>query len=125
MDPLLAFWIFLVGIIAGLLIGLTLIYRTAVAPLHKKIDRLTNEKQSFSTTHGKLSEQFSQLMREYPYPPQRFRFIGNPIDGVQFEDDRIIFVKIKTDQAQLSQIQKHIKQLVEEGKVEWFEFTVR
>ena len=125
MDPLIILWILLLGIIAGLILGLTLVYRTAITPLHKKIEKLTSEKQSLSTTYGKLTEQFAPFMEKYPYSTKNFRFIGNPVDGIQFEDDRIIFVEFKTNQSELSPLQNKIKKLIEKGRVEWFEFRVR
>jgi len=83
------------------------------------------QKQSLSTIYGKLTEQFAPFMRSYPFSPENFRFIGSPIDGVQFEDDRIIFVDIKTNRSKLSPIQQRIKKLVKNKKIEWFEFYVR
>ena len=44
-----------------------------------------------STTYGKISEQWFPLMDRYPYDAQGFRFLGSPIDGIQFEEDRIVF----------------------------------
>jgi len=113
MNSLIAFWIFLIGIIAGVILGLTLVYRTAVSPLHKKIEELSGEKQ------------LEPYIEKYPYDPEKFRFIGDPIEGIQFEDDRILFVKFNIDQSKLSLSQNNIKKLVEKGKVEWFEFRVR
>ena len=43
METLMLLWFFLLGIIAGVIIGLTLIYRVAVSPLHKEIERLSNQ----------------------------------------------------------------------------------
>lgn len=125
MDPLMAFWIFLIGIIAGLMLGVTLVYRTAISPLHKKIEKLSSEKQSLSTIYGKITEQFAPFMKKYPYSTGNFRFIGNPIDGIQFEDDHIIFVEFKTSKSKLTPIQNKIKKLVKEGKIRWFEFRMK
>jgi len=36
-------WFFLLGIIVGVIVGLTLVYRTAVSPLHKEIERLSDQ----------------------------------------------------------------------------------
>jgi predicted Holliday junction resolvase-like endonuclease len=61
-------------------------------------------------------------MDAYPYDAQRFRFLGTPIDGVQFEDDRIVFVEFKANRSQLSPGQRRIKRLIAEGQVYWEEF---
>ena len=119
------FWIFLIGIIFGVIAGITLIYRAAVSPLHKKINRLKTEKQSLSTTYGRITEQFAPFMKNYPYNAQNFRFIGSPIDGIQFNDNQILFVEFKTNKSKLTNTQKKIKKLVKEGKINWFEFKMK
>lgn len=117
-----AFWIFLIGIIAGLILGITLVYRTAISPLHKKIEK-SSEKQSSATSYDKTIEQFDPTMLyNYPFAYENFRFIGDPVDGIQFDDDRILFVEFKTDQS--NPMKNKIKELVENGKIEWFEFKV-
>ena len=119
------FWIFLVGIIVGVIIGVILLYQTAVFPLHKKIEKLTSEKQVLSITYGKITEQFAPFMEQYPYSIEKFRFMGTPIDGIQFEEDQILFVEFKTAKSKLSATQNRIKKLVKEGKVKWFEFRTK
>ena len=51
-------------------------------------------------------------MKKYPYNPKKFRFLGEPIDGIQFEDDEIIFIEFKTRKGELSGKQKMIKHLI-------------
>ncbi|MCK4416106.1 MAG: endonuclease [Thermoplasmatales archaeon] len=125
MDPLMTFWVFLIGIIIGVIFGLTLVYRAAISPLHKKIEKLSSEKESSSTAWGKTTEQFTSSMEKYPYSTENFRYIGDPIDGIQFEDDQILFVEFKTDKSKLNAKQNKIKKLVKEGKVKWFEFKMK
>jgi predicted Holliday junction resolvase-like endonuclease len=124
MDPLMLLWVLLIGMIIGIIIALILLYRVAVAPLRKKIKELVTEKQSQSTIYGLISEQFAPFMKYYPYNPGNFRFIGTPVDGIQFEKDKIIFVEIKTHKSKLTSIQNHIKKLVKDKKVDWFEFKI-
>ena len=119
------FWTFLIGIIAGLMLGIILVYKSAIFPLRKKIKELTSQKQSLSTTYGKITEQFAPFMKNYPYSPENFRFIGNPIDGIQFEDDHIIFVEFKTHKSKLTTSQNRIKKLVDGGRIKWFEFRTK
>ena len=61
-------------------------------------------------------------MDRYPYDSQAFRFLGSPIDGIQFEEDKIIFCEFKANRSTLSPLQKQIKQLVEAKRVYWEEF---
>lgn len=125
MDPLMTFWVFLIGIIIGVIFGITLVYRVAISPLHKKIEKLSSEKESSSTAWGKTTEQFASSMEKYPHSTENFRYIGSPIDGIQFEDDQILFVEFKTDKSKLNAKQNKIKKLVKEGKIKWFEFKMK
>jgi len=79
-------------------------------------------KRSISASYGRITEQWFPLMDRYPYDSADFRFLGTPIDGVQFEEDRIIFVEFKSRNAELSAAQRRIKQLVQSGRVSWEEF---
>ena len=125
MDSLMTFWVFLIGIIAGIIFGVTLIHRIAISPLHKKIEKLTREKQSLSSTYGKITEQYASFMERYPYDIENYRFIGNPIDGIQFEEDNIIFVKFITNKSKLTSAQNKIKKLVKERRIKWFELRMK
>lgn len=74
-------------------------------------------KASLSTKYGKLSEQFMPFLKDYPFDPHRFRFLGTPIDGVQFEQDKIIFIEFKTSSSQLTTSQKNIIHNIENKRV--------
>jgi predicted Holliday junction resolvase-like endonuclease len=91
-------------------------------------DQLSEEKfrgKSLSTVYGQINEQWFPLMEAYPYDSQYFRFLGAPVDGIQFEEDRIIFCEFKTNTSGLSPVQKRIKQIVESKRVYWEEFNFR
>lgn len=83
----------------------------------KKIKQLKFSQRSQSSKYGKMTEQFMPFLEDYPYDPQNFRFLGNPIDGVQFEEDKIIFIEFKSATSRLNQNQKNIKTLVDRGKI--------
>ena len=125
MDAFLLVWILIIGVLIGFLCGFVMIYRRMVVPLKEEKRNLEEKKRSMSSLYGKTTEQFAPFMTKYPYNAGRFRFIGSPIDGVQFEDDKIIFVEIKTGNSKLSQDQKRIKRLVNEKKVEWLDFEIK
>jgi len=84
-------------------------------------DSLLFSKHSQSVKYGQLTEQWLPFSKNFPYTSQNFRFIGKPIDGISFEDDKIVFVEFKTNKSQLSESQKKAKELVKNKKVEWFE----
>jgi predicted Holliday junction resolvase-like endonuclease len=89
-------------------------HRNAVVPLQRKIE----------TTSSQLKEH-QEIMRYYPYTPENFRFIGSPVDGIQFEADRILFVLFKKENLSLTVEQERIKKILEDGKVSWFEFMTK
>ena len=80
--------------------------------------------QSLSSKYGKMTEQFMPFVSDYPWDPQGFRFIGSPIDGVQFEEDRVILVEFKTATSKLSARQRQIRDIVGDGRVEFREFRL-
>jgi predicted Holliday junction resolvase-like endonuclease len=125
MDLLMTFWVFLIGIIIGVIFGLTLVYKVAISPLHKKVEKFTSEKEYLSKAYQKITEQFASSTEKYPYSKENFRFIGSPVDGIQFEDNQILFVEFKTEKSKQNATQNKIKKLVKDRKVKWFEFKTK
>lgn len=103
-----------------LLMAVVFLYRRAWIELKG----LRFSKQSLSSKYGRMTEQFMPFIKDYPYDPQNFRFIGSPIDGVQFEPDRVVFVEFKSADGRLSPKQSGIKDLVLNKKVEFREFRI-
>ncbi|MDH7517240.1 MAG: hypothetical protein QHH19_02710 [Candidatus Thermoplasmatota archaeon] len=56
METLMLIWFFLLGVIVGVIIGLTLVYRTAVLPLHREIEKLSEKIKSLSTKNDNPKE---------------------------------------------------------------------
>ena len=81
-------------------------------------------KRSQSVKYGQLTEQWIPFAKQFPFNSQAFRFIGKPIDGLAFEDDKIVFVEFKTNKSSLSEVQRKVKKLVKEKKIEWFELRI-
>ena len=90
----------------------------------RKISQLSFSQKSLSSRYGKTVEQFLPFLFDYPYNPETFRFLGAPIDGIQFEDDQIILLEFKTAKSKMNEKQRHIRQLVEEGKVIFQEIKI-
>lgn len=109
------------GLCGVLFLGLAVAVARA-RTLSARLDEELSRQKSLSTTYGRITEQWFPLMDAYPYDPQGFRFLGTPIDGVQFEEDRIVFVEFKANRSGLSPVQRRIRRLVEEGYVYWEEF---
>ncbi len=118
----------LIIVISLMLVVVILLYmmsRKKVAELRTQLIELANRKQSLSTKYGRMSEQFFPFLEQYPYDENNFRFIGNPIDGVQFEKDKVIFIEFKASNSQLSVRQREIRDMINKGRVEFREFRVR
>lgn len=105
--------------------------RKELATLNIGIDKLKtknetteSQKKSSEVRLGLMAENFMPFIRDYPYDHKNFRFLANPVDGLQVNDDSIVFVEFKTGGAKLSKSQKHIKDLVSKGKVRFETFRV-
>jgi predicted Holliday junction resolvase-like endonuclease len=92
--------------------------------LKEEIASIQYLKRSQSVKYGQLTEQWLPFLKNFPYNSQNFRFIGKPIDGLLFDDDKIVFVEFKTNTSSLSKVQRKVKNLVKEKKVEWFELRI-
>jgi hypothetical protein len=108
--------------LCGILLVATLVLSWRVRRLAALLDDETFRNRSLSTTYGRITEQWIPLSNRYPYDRQHFRFLGSPIDGVQFEEDRIVFIEFKANRSRLSDTQRRIKRLIEAGEVYWDEF---
>tara|TARA_B100000745_G_scaffold207831_1_gene137442 strand:- start:71 stop:451 length:381 start_codon:yes stop_codon:yes gene_type:complete len=120
MDIQIEWWI--EGIAGFVILGLSLGLVIAVMWITRVSRKLKQEQfrnRSLSSKYGKITEQFLPLVDSYPWNSEKFRFLGSPIDGVQFEDDKVIFVEFKTGDSQLSKDQRHIRDIVQANKVEF------
>lgn len=96
-----------------------------VFELKKDYEQLRHLKASQSVKYGQLTEQWVPFSDKYPYNAQNFRFIGSPIDGLSFEEDKVVFVEFKTATSRLSEKQRKIKELIQDKKVDWFELKIK
>ncbi len=111
-------WIILVLFVVCIVLFLLLRYsRQKLAEKSVSITELDKQKRSQSIRYGKLTEQFMPFLESYPYDPHDFRFLGTPIDGVQFTEDAVVLIEFKAAGSQLSQRQRAIKRMVEAGAV--------
>jgi len=119
------FLFFILPGVSVLLILIIVYLLTRLSSLERALGDLQFSKASQSVKYGKMTEHFIPFTKEFPFEPENFRFLGNPIDGVVFEEDKIIFAEFKASGSQLSSKQKRIKDLVEQKKVEWYEHRVK
>ena len=95
-----------------------------ISQQNKKIHELKSSKKSIEVKHGNKIEQFIPFMKDYKYDSNYFRSLGSPVDGIQFEEDEIIILEFKTGNSRLSDKQRNIKFLVENGKVRFEEIRI-
>jgi predicted Holliday junction resolvase-like endonuclease len=91
----------------------------------EQYNKLFGQKKSSETRLGQISEQIAPFLAGYPFDPKRSKFIGDPIDIVSFGDDKITFVEIKSGRSQLSKKQRQIRDMVKEGKVDFFVYRIK
>jgi predicted Holliday junction resolvase-like endonuclease len=89
----------------------------------KRNNDILSQKKSSEIRLGFIGEELSPFMIP-GLNSKNFRHLGMPIDYVVFEQDRIVFLEVKTGKSSLSHSQKLIKQLVLDKKVEWLEFRI-
>ena len=90
----------------------------------RKLRDATSMLHGARVNRGLIAEQFGPFTKKFDelgWDPQEFKFLGRPVDGVQFQDDEVIIVEIKTGAAQLNPKQRNIKRLIAEGKVRFEE----
>ena len=83
-----------------------------------------SKRQSQSTRYGQLSEQFIPLLSSYDGDPKQFRFLGSPVDGIGFEEDKIIIAEFKVADSKLTPKQRKIRDLINNGNVEFREIRI-
>jgi predicted Holliday junction resolvase-like endonuclease len=99
-------------------------YNRKNAELVLRNNQLVYQKKSSEVRLGKTVENVAPFFDEWPYDSGNFRFLGNPIDGISFNDDEIVFVEIKTGMSRLSKNQTKVKSLIKDGKVKFITFRV-
>ena len=92
--------------------------------LIKQYHKELHHRKSSEVRLGKIGENLAPFVKCWPWDANGFRFLGNPVDGIQFNDKEIIFVEIKTGGARLSKSQKKFKDLVNQGKVSFVTFKI-
>lgn len=91
--------------------------------LKKKLKQKEFDYKSTVVKHGKNWENFVPFMQDFKQIANKdnFVFLGNPIDGIAFDEDYIKFIEIKTGSSQLNKKQKQIKDQIQNKKIKWFE----
>jgi predicted Holliday junction resolvase-like endonuclease len=118
----------LVGIGIGLLMAS--LYLLAWKARYSRAIREDAVQRSLAVTAGKVHEQLLPYLPDFPYNPKDVRFLGSPVDLVIFDGlaegqvRRIVFIEVKTGAASLSERERDIREVIQDGEVEWAELRV-
>jgi predicted Holliday junction resolvase-like endonuclease len=107
-----------------LVVGICILLATQLIDTRLKLkqskllyDKLLSQKKSSEVRLGQISENLAPFLAEFKYNPKKCHFLGNPIDYIIFEDDKIVFLEIKSGESRLSDTQKNIKKIIESKEV--------
>ena len=108
---------------------LWLAYRAGLALGVRRRARLTRE-GSYRSLAGKTAEQWAPYLDGFPGLPVEARFLGAPVDFVVFRGlgegrvDEIVLGEVKSGDAQLSPVERALRDCVRAGRVSWQEHRV-
>lgn len=88
-------------------------------------EKLFGQKKSSEVRTGKIAEQLAPFLENYPLNPANAKFLGDPIDIVSFDDDKITFVEVKSGAADLTKRQRQIRDMIKEGKVDFIVYRIK
>jgi predicted Holliday junction resolvase-like endonuclease len=86
--------------------------------------------RSLAVTAGKVFEQLVPYLPDFPFNPKDVRFLGSPVDLVVFDGlsdgavSRVVFVEVKTGDAELSTRERRVRDAVLAHHVEWHELRL-
>ena len=83
--------------------------------------KILDDLRSERTKRGMMIEQILPFKKDIGFNIDNFKFLGQPIDGIVFEEDKIIIVEFKSGKARPSKKQKEIKTQINQHKVEFKE----
>ena len=88
-------------------------------------------KRSKAVIGGQVAEQIAPLLPDFPSPLADARFIGKPVDFIAFpgsaegsEIKEILFIEVKSGEAEISKREREIKNAVKNGKVRYVEYRL-
>jgi len=119
----------LLGVVIGLLVALACFL--AWKGRYTRTIREDAILRSQAVITGRVSEQLLPFLPGFRFNPKDARFLGSPVDFVVFDglDEgalrRVLFVEVKTGDADLSARERQVRDAVLGGAVEWIELRAR
>ena len=107
-------------------------YKNKIVQLEKDLQdetekrkKVLSQKKSGEVRLGHIAETLAPFLDQFQFEPERCSFLGQPIDYISFGDDEITFIEVKSGNSQLSQKQRHIRDLVKQKLVSWKEIRIQ
>lgn len=97
--------------------ALVLQLNRTVAAEKEAYAKLLGQKKSSEVKTGQTVEQLIGFLDQFPYPNDEIKSLFQPIDLIVFREDEIVFIEVKSGEAQLSDKQRKIRKLIDEKKV--------
>ena len=92
--------------------------------VEKELQELKSQQQSKSVRLGLISECVLPFHSDFKYNVKDLVPVFRPIDYIVFAEDEIVFLEIKIGTSHLSEKQRNIRNLVQQGKVRFEEHRV-
>jgi len=92
--------------------------------IEKELSDLKSQQQSKSVRLGLISENVLPFHEDFKYNVKDLVPMFRPIDYVVFSEDEIVFLEIKVGTSQLSEKQRNIRSLIQQGKVRFEEHRI-
>lgn len=83
----------------------------------EKFEDLRGKQISERVRLGHIGENFAAFHDKFPYNRKQVKALFQPVDLIYFGDDEVVFIDVKTGDAQLNKRQRMIRDSIRAGKV--------
>ncbi len=87
--------------------------------------KLLSSKKKSEIVTGQVAEKLVPFLEDFKHDPQHIQFLGQPIDYISFEKDKIVIIEVKSGNSKLNSKQRNIRDLIKNGKVEWELYRIK
>ena len=111
----------ILGFVCAFLIKLCYQQQDTIEKQLEDINKIISQKKSSEVRLGQISEHFAPFLKDFPYDTKNIRFLGSPIDLILFDIDnnRIIFIEVKTGKSSQTKKQRQIRDIIKAGNIEY------
>jgi predicted Holliday junction resolvase-like endonuclease len=117
-DPLLLVSALLIATVLALVLVVRS-YRDRIEKVEADLEDAIMARRRVALAQDSTARRLAPLLARYPYDARAFRFVGSPVDGVQFDADRVVFVRFTGAGLAATPDAERVRDLVRAGRVEW------